>query len=382
MVTRRCTLLGATALPVASALGVSSPVGFSLPPRPRPGSVSFADAQINYGAVGDGIKDDTAALQNAIDGAFSNTVKSSEEQAYGQKSLFIPGGNYRITKPLSIVSGFGVKIFGAGKFSTRIFNSMGTGVFITNGCCYSQFYDMELSGVAGGSEAIFELDWNKTGTMLQNNSFYNILFNNGSYGVRIGKHQNMGSENGFYHCKWNNCVAAGLETANFNALNNWVFGGEFQQCGVGIHVASGGVPVIHGVAFELQSRADIVISNAANDAYSIQGCRSESANFLLATQGSGTVSGCTHYSLSNGNFLTGLNGYWVISGCVSSLGSVKSPTGALVMGSAFGRPDWLDASSHTIEMFNRIGGTFVTGSPTQHVFGSSKAGVFTPGPPV
>ena len=167
---------------------------------------------------------------------------------------------------------------------------------------------MELSEVGGGSEVIFDLDWNGTGTMLQNNSFYNIFFNNGGYGVRIGKHQRMGSENGFYHCKWNNCAAAGLQTANFNALNNWVFGGEFQQCDIGIHVAAGAVPVIHGVSFELQSRADIVISNAAHDAYSIQGCRSESANFLLAPQGSGTVSGCTHYGLSNGHFLTGLTG--------------------------------------------------------------------------
>ena len=381
MVTRRSTLLGATAVPIASALGANSPVGLPSPPRHQPGSVSFVDARINYGAVGDGITDDTAALQNAINGAFNNIVKSEETPAYGQKSLFIPGGSYKITKPLSIVSGFGIKIYGAGKFSSRIFNPEGTGVFITNGCCYSQFYDMEWSGVAGGDEAVFDLDWDGTGTTLQNNSFYNIFFNNGSYGIRVGKSQKMGSENGFYHCKWNNCAAAGLETANFNALNNWVFGGEFQQCAIGIHVAAGAVPVIHGVSFELQSKADIVISNAANDAYSIQGCRSESANFLLANQGSGAVSGCTHYCLSNGYFLTGFKGYWVISGCVSALGSVTSPTGALVMGSAFGRSDWLAINSHTIEFFNRIGGTFVTGSPTQHFFGSSRAGIFTPGPP-
>ena len=42
------------------------------------------------------------------------------------------------------------------------------------------------------------------------------------------------------------------------------------------------------------------------------------------------------------------------------------------MGSAFGRSDWLDNNSQTIELFNRVGGTFVTGNPTQHFFGSSR----------
>ena len=47
----------------------------------------------NFGAKGDGITDDTQAIQNAIYYAFEN-----------KKSVFIPGGNYLISKPLVVIS--------------------------------------------------------------------------------------------------------------------------------------------------------------------------------------------------------------------------------------------------------------------------------------
>jgi hypothetical protein len=60
----------------------------------------------SFGARGDGVADDTAAIQSAIDAAIS-----------GNGSVTIPGGTYRITDTLTIASCHGVIIRGAGRGS-------------------------------------------------------------------------------------------------------------------------------------------------------------------------------------------------------------------------------------------------------------------------
>lgn len=70
----------------------------------------YANA-IDYGAVGDGTTDDTAALQAAINAAISL-----------KQPLYIPGGTYKTTAELSILNtyGFGLDVYGAGDGTTVI----------------------------------------------------------------------------------------------------------------------------------------------------------------------------------------------------------------------------------------------------------------------
>eukprot|EP01051_Picozoa_sp_SAG22_P003141 SAG22_NODE_150_length_17426_cov_8.082588_6_plen_644_part_00 len=90
------------------------------PPPPPPGRLNAKD----FGAVGDGRADDTAALQRAIDAA----------QTEG-KALFVPGGSYGLSGPLFVhccnewcSGGFdaaqthhGLSMAGAGEFLTFLF---------------------------------------------------------------------------------------------------------------------------------------------------------------------------------------------------------------------------------------------------------------------
>lgn len=60
---------------------------------------------LDYGAVGDGVADDTAEIQAAID----NSVQGTE--------IFFPPGTYRITSTLNVADSDKVTLSGSGKFS-------------------------------------------------------------------------------------------------------------------------------------------------------------------------------------------------------------------------------------------------------------------------
>lgn len=70
----------------------------------------YANA-VDYGAVGDGTTDDTAALQAAINGAIA-----------AKKPLYIPAGTYKTTATLTILNpyGQGFDLYGAGDGTTII----------------------------------------------------------------------------------------------------------------------------------------------------------------------------------------------------------------------------------------------------------------------
>lgn len=105
----------------------------------------YSDGVINvksFGAIGDGVADDTAALQTAI---------------YNSNTLFIPKGNYKITQSLEI-SGSNIKIFGekgSKIYSDNTDNLMYFGKDITGARISTLSLVSNLSG-AGYNYALFE----------------------------------------------------------------------------------------------------------------------------------------------------------------------------------------------------------------------------------
>jgi len=154
----------------------------------------------------------------------------------------------------------------------------------------------------------------------------------------------MGSENLFLNCFWLGRTTAGLLTSNPNALQQSVIGGNFQNCNRAVFAGAGSVPIVHGVGFQLSADCDIYIGTLSDNAMSVQGCRSESVNFINNAGGQSLhVAGCSHVSGSNGYFLQQAGGFSVISGCISNLGNVIPLFWASmrVENSWFKRDDWL-----------------------------------------
>jgi len=154
----------------------------------------------------------------------------------------------------------------------------------------------------------------------------------------------MGSEILFLNCFWLGRTTAGLLTSNPNALQQSVIGGNFQNCNRAVFAGAGSVPIVHGVGFQLSADCDIYIGTLSDNAMSVQGCRSESVNFINNAGGQSLhVAGCSHVSGSNGYFLQQAGGFSVISGCISNLGNVIPLFWASmrVENSWFKRDDWL-----------------------------------------
>lgn len=87
----------------------------------------------NFGAVGDGVTDDTAAIQAAIDAAEALAVGSgSAIIGNSGYTVYIPPGNYLVSSPLTVTVG-GIGFYSDPSKGARIFTSNSSGDIFTIG---------------------------------------------------------------------------------------------------------------------------------------------------------------------------------------------------------------------------------------------------------
>ena len=291
---------------------------------------------LDFGADPTGATDSTAALQAAINACFGS-VASPNGYALRHKNsaLFIPKGTYSISDSLNIRSLIGGKIFGEGRFATTIRQTAANkAVFYTNGCGYTTFSDMCLQCTASNTGAIFDLNWDGTGTVaLQSNTFSNIYFIglpnlSVSKGLAIGVGGYQGSENLISNCFFE-ALNSGIYVANFNALQNIMIGGNIQACRYGIYVVAGSVTNVYGTGFQndlfssgsqvTEGGWDIIVINSVNDQMVIEGCRSEGMRFGFFGNG-------INAKLSNNSMISSRVQAWVANASYS-LGAIIAGTG-------------------------------------------------------
>jgi Pectate lyase superfamily protein len=215
---------------------------------------SWANVKTNYGAVGDGVTDDTAAIQNALNGLSSTNP-----------TLYFPAGNYRITQMLSLAAQGYVNVIGADPATTTILwggTSGGTMLYL-NGIMYSRFDRLTFNGQGNAAVAV-DQSWVGSGNYFDTgNEYADDVFANVGIGLRCG---NLGygcAETSMLRDQFISDSVAGVSMMNFNALDMFIWDSLFQNNAQGVtnRLSGAGNFHVYNSIFQGSTQADIEIGN-------------------------------------------------------------------------------------------------------------------------
>lgn len=257
----------------------------------------------DFGAVGDGVADDTAAIQAAIDSlpqGVDVTVATGVSQTTGGGVLFFPAGSYRITANLNITKKK-VRIVGP----ARLILSAGVTGFA-----------FQYAGSNAHSGCVIE----------------NLDFVGGAIGIDIGD-QAVPIPVAIYNCTFTTQTTAGVKVGQYGYCNT-IRDSLFSGCNYGIWSsgqASDGLLIDHNV-FEHNTNYDIYVQNnntfrITNNTFVLnkKSPASDAANIYVDTTSSSETGGYT--VIANNKF--GPEGR-TTGNCIVFTGTTGAITGVVI----------------------------------------------------
>jgi hypothetical protein len=192
---------------------------------------SWRDLKRDYGAVGDGKADDTAAVQRGLD----DLIKHEKSCV-----LYVPSGTYRLTKTVQTTRKAhtdcqGVALVGEDPEST-IFKWDGEkgGTMLGWDAWYGKIARLTLDGAGRAEIALFYgpafSTYNETSDMTFRDARAGLVFG--------GPKSNGQAENEVLRCRFIRCDT-GAQTVNWNSMDIWVWYCRFEDCGRGVHNVMG-----------------------------------------------------------------------------------------------------------------------------------------------
>ena len=232
---------------------------------------SWVNAKTDFGAKGDGVTDDTKALQAAI-----NALPDLQQGQKGKTVLYLPKGTYLIKDRLMLMRRVNVAIVGehptttiikwAGPSSQSLTLADGTPLAMLwiNGAVGARFARITWDGSGSdviGVACVFSFLTSRYQSGYD--TYVDDVFKDMAVGMRFGM---IDPKNGFgagddsmyiVRCKFLRCSRAGIQTSSQNAFINWVWDSLFEDNAMGIDNPAGGIHVFRNF-FRNSSLADVV----------------------------------------------------------------------------------------------------------------------------
>jgi hypothetical protein len=186
---------------------------------------SWANVKTAYGAIGDGVADDTAALQQAL-----NEVATPGHAAV----LYFPAGTYRITQTLNFTPRLSAGLIGEDPTNTILkWDGAPKGeMLFANGVAQSRWMRLTWDG-SGKAEVAVHHGNTGGGFHVTGNLHADEIFRDIGAGLVVDP-ANGGDTHLIVRCHFLRCSLEGIATSSYNAIDWHVWDSVFEDCAYGL----------------------------------------------------------------------------------------------------------------------------------------------------